>query len=308
MSARLAIHLRGALSLLPLVAFPRTSFRPRLGLFVVLRRPRTRLHRHTNTKRTTTLAFGQSHLAVPSSDTVPQISWHPPLSASFLGAQIDANHGAWYRLAVPAVSTVHRADRNKVGGHHTVVVAAKSWVPCPQRRIKTNAPAAAPRFACGPRPLEETLPVARFTRFGNCHRWPSVPEPRLRDIKRGVPRLVSVFWWFGVRNLGAERGKGGKVVFPACVWWYRAAALPPSVSRVVGWWRHGVESKCSKYRLVDRQAGRGSGLGSEGLGSLFPGQRTLKHVLWRFGAGGKRCDWRDRTGAAWWAEGQPKIT
>ena len=38
-------------------------------------------------------------------------------------------------------------------------------------------------------------------------------------------------------NLTAERGRGGKVVFPAYVGCHRAAALPPSVSHVVGWWR-----------------------------------------------------------------------
>lgn len=152
--------------------------------------------------------------------------------------------------------------------------AAKSWVPCPQRRIKPNAPAAAPRFACGPRPLEETLPVARFTRFGNSHRWASVPEPRLRDIKRGVPRLVSVFWRLGSKNLGAERGNGEKVVLPAYVWWYRAAALPPSVLRVVGWWRHGVESERSTASLAGRHLAQSTGIGGRtggrpgrGLGS-----------------------------------------
>lgn len=241
---------------------------------------------------------------MPSSDTVPQISWHPPLSASFLGAQIDANHGAWYRLAVPAVSTVHRADRTKVGGHHTVVAVAKSWVPCPQRRIKPNAPAAAPRFACGPRPFEETLPVARFTRFGNCHRWASVPEPRLRGFKRGVPRLFSVFWWFGVRNLRAERGKGGKVVFPACVWWYRAAALPPSVSRVVGWWRHGVESKCSKASLAGGHTARSTGIGGRTGGRLGRGLGSCSHAC----SGGLELEGKDAIGGTGleplgWAEG-----
>lgn len=144
MSARLPIHLRCALSLLPLVAFPRTFFRPRLGLFVVLRRPRTRLHRHTNTKRTTTPALRQSHLAVPSSDTVPQISWHPPLSASFLGAQIDSKHHAWYSLSVPAVSIVHWS-RNKVGGHHTVVVGRQVMGSLPPNVASNPTPPPRPR-------------------------------------------------------------------------------------------------------------------------------------------------------------------
>lgn len=274
MSARLPIHLRCALSLLPLVAFPRTFFRPRLGLFVVLRRPRTRLHRHTNTKRTTTPALRQSHLAVPSSDTVPQISWHPPLSASFLGAQIDSKHHAWYSLSVPAVSIVHWS-RNKVGGHHTVAVGRQVMGSLPPNVASNPTPPPRPRVLLAvPALSRKPLPVARFTRFGNSHRWASVPEPRLRDIKRGVPRLVSVFWRLGSKNLGAERGNGEKVVLPAYVWWYRAAALPPSVLRVVGWWRHGVESERSTASLAGRHLAQSTGIGGRtggrpgrGLGS-----------------------------------------